>query len=89
MKLKIYNYLDVLMDEYSQSWRKRLRLQLLVDIAQHDLNSGCEFDAISSKLDKEMQSRWKMVPSTRKNYLATIKKILNNQLVLRPQISYQ
>lgn len=76
------------MHEYSQSWRKRLRLQLLVGIARHDLESGCEFDIISSKLDKEMQARWKMVPSTRKNYLNIIKKILDNQLVLHPQLSY-
>ena len=70
------------MHEYSQSWRKRLRLQALVEIARDEISSGLEYDEISIKLDKEMQTRWGLVPSTRKRYLETIKKVLDNQLVL-------
>ena len=70
------------MHEYSQSWRKRLRLQALVKIARKEISSGLEYDEISIKLDKEMQIRWRLVPSTRKSYLETIKKVLDNQLVL-------
>ena len=76
------------MSEYSQSWRKRLRLQLLVDIARKELKAGNNFDDVFSKLDLEMQSRWHMVPSTRKNYLGMIRKILENKFVLAPQIYY-
>ena len=70
------------MHEYSQSWRKRLRLQALVEIARDEISSGLEYDEITIKLDKEMQTRWRLVPSTRKRYLETIKKVLDNQLVL-------
>ena len=70
------------MYEYSQSWRKRLRLQLLVDIAKQELNSGKEFDDFSNRLDEEMHSRWRLVPSTRKQYLEIVKKVLNDQFVL-------
>ena len=70
------------MYEYCQSWRKRLRLQTLVEIARKEQKSGFEFDIISLKLDHEMQVRWRLVPSTRKQYLETIKKILENQFVL-------
>ena len=86
--LKIHETFDVLMSEYSQSWRRRLRLQLLVDIAKKDLNSGNNFNDVFLKLDKEMQDRWKMVPSTRKNYLEMIRKVLDNKFVVTPQISY-
>ena len=75
MILKIHEIFDALMSEYSQSWRRRLRLQLLVDIAKKDLNSGNDFNDVFLKLDKEMQDRWKMVPSTRKNYLEMIRKV--------------
>ena len=70
------------MYEYSQSWRRRLRLQFLVDIARIELKSGKEFDEFSQKLDQEMQIRWKLVPSTRKQYLNTVRKVISNQFVL-------
>ena len=70
------------MYEYSQSWRKRLRLQTLVDIAREELKSGKEFDEFSEKLDHEMQKRWRLVSGTRKQYLVNVKKILENQFVL-------
>ena len=76
------------MSEYSQSWRRRLRLQLLVDIAKKDLNSGNDFNDVFLKLDKEMQDKWKMVPSTRKNYLEMIRRVLDNKFVVTPQIYY-
>ncbi|MGB0856090.1 MAG: hypothetical protein ACPGQP_03615 [Nitrosopumilus sp.] len=59
-----------------------MRLQTLVEIARKEQKSGSEFDKISLKLDNEMQIRWRLVPSTRKQYLETIKKILENQFVL-------
>jgi len=70
------------MYEYSQSWRRRLRLQSLVDIARMELKSGKEFDEFSQKLDQEMQIRWRLVPSTRKQYLDTVRKVISNQFVL-------
>ena len=70
------------MYEYSQSWRRRLRLQFLVEIARIELKSGKEFDEFSQKLDQEMQIRWRLVPSTRKQYLNTVRKVISNQFVL-------
>ena len=70
------------MYEYSQSWRRRLRLQALVDIAKKELDSGKEFDEFSHKLDEQMQSRWRLVRSTRKQYLDVVKKILEHKFVL-------
>jgi hypothetical protein len=70
------------MYENSHSWRRKLRLQTLVDIARKEMVSGKEFDDFSHILEQEMQIRWKLVPSTRKQYLDTLKKILANQFVL-------
>ena len=68
--------------ENSHSWRRKLRLQTLVDIARKEIESGKEFDDFSHMLEHEMHIRWKLVPSTRKQYLNTLKKILVNQFVL-------
>lgn len=70
------------MIECARSWRKKLRLQKLVDIAKNQLESGTEMNQICEILDEEMQSRWKLVPCTRKQYLETVKKILAHQYVL-------
>jgi hypothetical protein len=70
------------MSEYSQSWKRRLRLQILVDLAKKELESEKEFNEISQKLDQEMWIRWKLVISTRKQYLEIIKKILENKFIL-------
>ena len=70
------------MYENSHSWRRKLRVQSLVEIARKELDSGKEFTEILDKLEQEMQIRWKLVPGTRKQYLDTIKKVLENQLVL-------
>ena len=65
-----------------QIWRKKLRLQELVDIAKNELESGKEISKICEILDKEISFRWKLVNSTRKLNLEDVKKILANQFVL-------
>ena len=65
-----------------QTWRKKLRLQALVDIAKNKLESGTEISKICEILDKEMSFRWKLVNSTKKLYLEEVKKILANQFAL-------
>ena len=70
------------MYENSHSWRRRLRIQTLVTIATNEMESGKDFDDFSLKLEQEMQVRWKLVASTRKQYLHTVKKVLANRSVL-------
>jgi hypothetical protein len=65
-----------------QTWRKKLRLQELVDIAKNELESDTEISKIYEILDKAMSFRWKLVNSTRKLYLEDVKKILANQFAL-------
>ena len=65
-----------------QTWRKKLRLQELVDIVKNELESGTEISEIYEILDKAMSFRWKLVNSTKKLYLEDVKKILANQFVL-------
>jgi hypothetical protein len=70
------------MAEHVQSWRKMLRLQELVDIARQELELGKEITLVYEILDQQMQERWNLVSSTRKQYLENINKILTNQYVL-------
>jgi len=70
------------MKEHVQTWRKKLRLQELVDTARQELESGKEIALVYEILDKQMQERWNLVSSTRKQYLENINKILTNQYVL-------
>ena len=70
------------MYEHPGACRRKLRLQALVDIARKEIESGKEFDDFSPILEQEMQTRWRLVSTTRKQYLDTIKKVLENQLVL-------
>ncbi len=70
------------MAEHVQTWRKKLRLQELVRIAKKELESGKEISLVYEILEEEMQSRWRFVDSTKKQYLDDIKKILTNQYVL-------
>ncbi len=70
------------MAEHVQTWRKKLRLQELVGIAKKELESGKEISLVYEILEEEMQSRWRFVDSTKKQYLDDIKKILTNQYVL-------
>ena len=65
-----------------QTWRKKLRLQELVDIAKNEQESGTEISKIYEILDNEMSFRWKLVNSTKKLYLEDVKKILANQFTL-------
>ncbi len=70
------------MAEHVQTWKKKLRLQELVGIAKKELESGKEISLVYEILEEEMQSRWRFVDSTKKQYLDAIKKILTNQYVL-------
>ncbi len=70
------------MAEHVQTWRKKLRLQELVDTARQELESGKEIALVYEILDEQMQERWNLVSSTRKQYLDNINKILTNQYVL-------
>ena len=69
-------------DDHPAVWRRKLRVQYLVKIARKELESGKEFDEFSDMLEQEMKIKWKLVPSTRKQYLVTVKKVLDNRLVL-------
>ena len=64
------------------TWRRKLRVQSLVEIARTQLESGKSFDEFSDILEQEMITKWKLVQSTRKLYLITVKRVLDNKLVL-------
>ncbi|MFB5607892.1 MAG: hypothetical protein ACE5RI_06460 [Candidatus Nitrosomaritimum yanchengensis] len=68
------------MSEYVQTWRKKIRIKILSDIAQRELRSGQETGKIYEKLDKEMKIRWNLVLCTRKQYLEEINKSLNQAI---------
>ena len=70
------------MVDHIHAWRKKLRLQELMDITKQELESGKEITVINEILDKQMQKRWNLVSTTRKQYLDDIKKILANQYFL-------
>ncbi len=70
------------MVDHIHTWRKKLRLQELMDITKQELESGKEITVINEILDRQMQKRWNLVNTTRKQYLNDIKKILANQYVL-------
>ncbi len=74
------------MTEYPQAWRKKLRIKLLVEIAQHELK-GENYDekkieGIREKLDSEMKTRWNLIRITRKDYFKRVEKILRKEYVL-------
>ena len=68
------------MAEHARAWRRKLRIRELVDIAKK-LESGTEMSQIYDHLDSVMVSKWKLIPSTRKQYMETVKKVLSNQYV--------
>ncbi len=70
------------MAEHVQTWRKKLRLQELMNTVRQELESGKEIALVYEILDEQMQERWNLVSSTRKQYLENINKILTNQYVL-------
>ncbi|MGI9565784.1 MAG: hypothetical protein ACR2LL_02065 [Nitrosopumilus sp.] len=74
------------MAEYSSSWRKKLRIKLLVEIAQKELKDESydenNIERIQEKLDSEMKTRWNLIKNTRKDYLDRVEKILRKEYVL-------
>ena len=70
------------MVEHVHAWRKKLRLQELLVITKQELESGKELGVINEILEIQMQKRWNLVSTTRKQYLDDIKKILANQYIL-------
>ena len=70
------------MVDHIHAWRKKLRLRELMAITNQELESGKEITVINEILDIQMQKRWNLVSTTRKQYLNDIKKILANQYVL-------
>jgi len=70
------------MVEHVLAWRKKLRLQELLVITKQELKSGKELGVINEILDIQMQKRWNLVSTTRKQYLDDIQKILRNQYIL-------
>ena len=70
------------MVEHVLAWRKKLRLQELLVITKQELESGKDLGLINEILDIQMQKRWNLVSTTRKQYLDDIKKILTNQYIL-------
>ena len=82
MILKDQQNINVNMYDNPATWRRKLRVQSLVGIARNELESGKEFDEFSDILEQEMKIKWKLVPSTRKLYLVTVKRVLDNKLVL-------
>lgn len=68
------------MSEYVQTWRKKIRIKILHDIAQRELKSGQEPFQVYEKLEKEMKNRWNLVLCTRKQYLEEINKVLNQSV---------
>ena len=70
------------MADCAHTWRKKLRLQELMVIAKREIDSGEEIDLVYEILEDEMQTRWRFVSSTRRQYLDDIKRILANQYVL-------
>ncbi len=70
------------MVEHVLAWRKKLRLRELLVITKQELESGKELGIINEILDTQMQKRWNLVSTTRKQYLDDIKKILTNQYIL-------
>jgi len=69
------------MVEHVLAWRKKLRLQELLVITKQELESGKDLGLINEILDIQMQKRWNLVSTTRKQYLDDIKKILRNQYI--------
>ena len=68
------------MVDHIHTWRKKLRLQELMDITNQELESGKEITVINEILDKQMQKRWNLVSTTRKQYLADIKENIGKSI---------
>ena len=64
------------MSEYVQTWRRKIIIKILTEIAKTELKSGREVHQINKKLDREMRKRWRLVLCTRKQYLEEINRSL-------------
>lgn len=62
-----------------QTWRRQLRIQELANIAKEKLESGTEIILVYEILNEIMVSKWRSIPTTRKQYLNSVKKVLENQ----------
>ena len=51
-------------------------------VAKRELDAGEEIDIVYEILQDEMESRWRFVGSTKRQYIENVKKILSNQYVL-------
>lgn len=65
-----------------QTWRRKLRIEELANIAKEKLESGAEITLVYKILDEIIVSKWKSIPTTRKQYLDSVTKVLKNQNVL-------
>ena len=65
-----------------QTWRRKLQVQELVVIAKKELDLGTEITQIYKILDKIIQVRWNSIPTTRKQYLDSVKKVLQISLLM-------
>ena len=70
------------MADYVQTWRRQLKLKVLVKIAREELKAGKDINQVCHKLDTVMKVRWNFVSTTRRQYLYDINRILSNQYVL-------
>lgn len=61
-----------------QTWRRQLRIQELTNVAKEKLESGVEITQVYEILDELMVSKWRSIPTTRKQYLDSVKKVLEN-----------
>ena len=68
------------MSEYVQTWRRKIRIKILTEIARRELKSGQNASKIDKKLDSEMKERWGLVSCTRKQYLEEINKSLEHHI---------
>ena len=64
-----------------QTWRRKLRIEELANIALEKLESETEITHVYDILEEIMISKWKSIPSTRKQYLVSVTKVLTNNNV--------
>ncbi len=70
------------MTDCVQTWRRKLRIEELANIAKEKLESGTEINAVYDLLDEIMVSKWRSIPTTRRQYLESVKQVLINHNLL-------
>ena len=70
------------MIDCAHTCREKIRLQELMIVAKRELDAREEIDLVYEILEDDMETRWRFVSSTRRQYLEDIKKIMGNQYVL-------